>query len=174
MIDRNLGAAMIARTPLVDAAGLYREGVIGGLIGAAAIAVWFFVVDLITGRPLFTPTVLGTALFRREELLTHSTTLPASAAMVVMFTFVHAVVFMVLGALASRLLGLAERNPNLGFGIIILFVVFMFGFVGWAMLFAEPVLKALTLPAILVGNLLAAGAMAGYFRRRHPSLRILP
>src|SRR5260370_34011477 len=40
-----------------------REGFIAGLIGAAAGALWFLVVDLIAGRPLFTPAMLGSAVF---------------------------------------------------------------------------------------------------------------
>jgi len=55
-----------------------------------------------------------------------------------------------------------------------LFVLFEFGFIAGAMLFAQPVLRALAWPAILVANLLAAAAMAGYFRLRHPNLRVQP
>jgi hypothetical protein len=36
------------------------------------------------------------------------------------------------------------------------------------------VLASLSWPAILVGNLLAAAAMAVYFRRHHPNLLINP
>ncbi len=96
-----------------------QDGVVAGLIGAATIAIWFLVVDTINGRPLYTPTVLGTA-------------------------------------------------------ILFLFVLFEFGFVAAAMLLAEPVLHALAWPAILVANLLAAAAMAIYFRRRHSGMRIEP
>ena len=41
---------------------IVREGLIAGILGATAVAVWFFVVDLISGRPLFTPRVLGEGL----------------------------------------------------------------------------------------------------------------
>ena len=37
-----------------------------------------------------------------------------------------------------------------------------------------PVLRALAWPAIVVANLLAAAAMGGYFRWRHPNLRVQP
>src|SRR5262249_18669683 len=74
----------------------------------------------------------------------------------------------------SKLLSLAERNLDLGFGILLLFVVFEFGFVGAAFIFAEPVLHALTWPAILIGNLMAAAVMATYFLRRRPNLMIQP
>ena len=41
---------------------IVREGLIAGFLGATAVAVWFFVVDLIGGRPLFTPNALGVGL----------------------------------------------------------------------------------------------------------------
>ena len=40
-----------------------HEGFIAGLIGAAAVALWFLVVDVIAGRPFFTPAMLGSAVF---------------------------------------------------------------------------------------------------------------
>src|SRR2546422_3623474 len=40
-----------------------REGFIAGLIGAAAVAPWFLIVDLVAGRPFFTPAMLGSAVF---------------------------------------------------------------------------------------------------------------
>ena len=39
-----------------------REGVITGFIGATAIAVWFLIVDVIGGHPLYTPNFLGQGL----------------------------------------------------------------------------------------------------------------
>jgi hypothetical protein len=91
-----------------------------------------------------------------------------------MYTWVHGLAFCTIGGLASVLLELAERNLNLGFGILLCFVIFEFGFVVGAFIFAEPILHAVAWPAILVGNLLAAGAMAIYFRHHHPSLAIRP
>ncbi|HXG15385.1 MAG TPA: hypothetical protein VNK50_04005 [Calidithermus sp.] len=167
-----------ATTPLPatapDTARLYGEGIVAGVIGAATVAVWFLLVDAVRGRPLYTPTVLGTALFRRGAGLESPDTLPVSVEMVLMFTWVHGLAFAAIGGLASRLLGIAERNPSLGFGVLLLFVVFEAGFTVAAMLFAQPVLKALTWPAILVANLLAAVAMALWFRWRHPALRVSP
>ena len=42
---------------------VYLEGIRAGLVGASIIALWFLIVDTIAGRPLYTPTVLGAALF---------------------------------------------------------------------------------------------------------------
>ena len=153
---------------------LYQEGIIAGLIGAATIAVWFLIIDALNGRPLYTPTVLGTALFKGGEGLGAPASLPVDLGIVLMFTWVHGLVFIVIGGIASRLLGLAEHNPNIGFGILLLFVVFEFGFVAVNMVFADIVLRALTWQAVLVGNLLAAIAMSIYFWRHHPTLIVNP
>jgi len=156
-----------------ELSGVYVEGVVSGLIGAATIAVWFFIVDLYNGRPFYTPNVLGAAL-SLSRTIPDPATAPISLDLVVFYTWVHALVFCAIGGVAAKLLALAERDLDVGFGILLLFVIFEFGFVAAAMVFAEPILRALALPAILVGNLLAAGTMAVYFWRHHPKLAIAP
>ncbi|OLA96413.1 MAG: hypothetical protein AUH20_03780 [Candidatus Rokubacteria bacterium 13_2_20CM_69_15_2] len=152
---------------------LYQEGLVAGLVGAATIALWFLILDSLSGRPLYTPTVLGTALFRRGGTTPLSEILP-NLEMVLMFTWVHGLVFVAIGGIVARLLALAERQPSVGFGILMLFVFFEFGFIVAAMFFAEPILHALAWPAVLVANILAAAAMGGYFWLRHPNLRVQP
>jgi hypothetical protein len=158
----------------VDVDSVYGEGLVAGLLGAATIALWFFVLDVVAGRPFHTPTLLGTALFRGGRGLAAPEAVPVSFEMVLLYTWVHALVFCVIGGVAARLLAVAERQPNAGFGILLLFVVLAFGFLVVTLIFAEPVLHALTWPAILGGNLLAALAMGAYFWRRHPELEIFP
>jgi len=161
-------------SPAEEVSKLYQEGIVAGVIGAATIALWFLIVDAMNGQPLYTPTVLGTALFKGGAGLASPEGLAVNLEMVLMFTWVHGLVFIIIGGIASRLLGFAEHDPNLGFGILLLFVVFEFGFVAINMLFADAVLRALTWQAVLVGNLLAAASMAGYFWRRHPNLTVNP
>ena len=67
----------------------YQEGMIAGALGALTIALWFLLVDTVAGRPLWTPTVLGTALFRGGAGLGTPETLTVSLEMVLMFTWVH-------------------------------------------------------------------------------------
>lgn len=166
--------SVLTRSDPEEISRLYLEGIVAGVIGAATIAIWFLILDTVNGRPLSTPTVLGTALFRRGEGLGSPESLPISFEMVLLYTWVHGLVFAVIGGVASRLLQLAERNPNLGFGILLLFVVFEFGFLSVATLVEGRILQALAWQAILVGNLLAVAAMAAYFWRRHPNLKIRP
>src|SRR5437870_3627508 len=87
-----------------DVAQLYQEGIVAGILGAAMIAVWFLILDSLNGRPLYTPTVIGTALFRGGQGLDSPETLPVSFDMVLVVTWVHGVVFAVIGGIASRLL----------------------------------------------------------------------
>jgi hypothetical protein len=157
-----------------DVSRVYIEGIAAGLIGAATIAIWFLLLDALNGRPLHTPTVLGTALFRQSAGLDAPGNLDVSFEMVLMYTWVHALVFCMIGGVASKLIALAERDSNLGFGILLFFVFFEFGFIVVALVFAEPVLHTLAWPAILLGNLLAAGMMGAYFWRHHPDLAIRP
>ena len=157
-----------------ELSGVYGEGIVAGLLGAAAVAVWFLIVDTINGQPFHTPTVLGTAVFRGGAGLEHAETIPVSYEMVMAFTWVHCLIFAAIGGIAARLLAFAEHTANVGFGIVLLFVIFEFGFVAVTMVFAEDVLRSLAWPAVLVGNLLAAAVMGAYFRRRHPNLHIEP
>jgi hypothetical protein len=157
-----------------DTTRLYQEGMVAGVLGALAIALWFLLLDTLSGRPLWTPTVLGTAIFRGGAGLGTLETLPVSLEMVLMFTWVHGLVFVGLGGVVARLLDHVERHPNLGFGVLLLFVVFQFGFIVAATVVAAPVLQVLSSWSILVANLLAAAAMIAYFRRRHPNLHVSP
>jgi hypothetical protein len=167
-------ASVVSVRSTEEVSGLYQDGIIAGVIGAAVIAIWFLVIDALNGQPFYTPTVLGTALFKGGAGLNAPENLAVSLDTVLMFTWVHGLVFIILGGIASRLLGVAEQDPNLGFGILLLFVVFEFGFVAVNLAFAEVVLKALAWQAVLGGNLLAAASMAGYFWWRHPNLRVNP
>jgi hypothetical protein len=157
-----------------DRSGVYAEGLLAGVIGAGTIAVWFLILDLAQGRPFYTPNVIGTALLRGGEGLASPEMLPIDLEVVLPFTWIHVLVFLLIGVAASRLIALAERNASFGFGVLLLFVVFEFGFLLASMVVAQPVLQALAWPAVLIGNLMAAAAMAALFWRRHPHLAIRP
>jgi hypothetical protein len=94
--------------------------------------------------------------------------------MVGAFTATYWLLCVLLGALAARLLALAAQEPNLGFGVLLGFVLATAGLVGGAMLFAEPVLHGLAWPAVGLGHLGAVGAMGGSLWRRHAPLVIYP
>lgn len=160
--------------PSTAALKLHRRGFAAGTVGAATIALWFLLLDLIHGHPLFTPTILGTAAFKGVMALATVEKIPVTFDVVIGFTFVHWLSFAALGCIASQIFVLAERNPQLDVGVIVLFVmvfvVFEFGFLAAATTFASPVLQALAWPTatILIGNLLAVVAMGFYLWRWYP------
>jgi hypothetical protein len=175
MRDSDVSAPAVSRSDATVRDGsLYQEGLVAGLLGAATIAIWFLALDTVRGQPFYTPSLLGRALFQRDIILGPLEIQPIAGAMVLMYTWVHGLAFCIIGGVAAQLIALAERRPNTGFGVLLFFVLFGFGFIAVAMLVAEPVLHALTWPAILAGNLLAAAVMGGYFRRQHPTLQIWP
>ena len=153
---------------------LVQEGIMAGMCGAATITLWFLLLDMWAGHPLSIPNMLGTALFKGENGLMLSAHIELSLSIVGAFTAIHWLAFELIGALASLLLALAEQNPNLGFGVLLFFVLAIEGFVGGAMMFAEPVLHALAWQSVLVGHLVAAVAMGGYLWRRHAHMVIYP
>ena len=163
----------VSASPL-DTTRVYQEGLVAGILGGLTVAVWFLVVDVVQGRPFYTPTVLGTALFGRGAWPTTLQNVPPSLEMVAMFTWVHLLAFAVVGVVVSRLIAMAEQHPSLGFGFVLLFVILEACFTAAAMIVAAPVLRALTWPAILVANLLAAAVMTGYFWLRHPTMAMRP
>jgi hypothetical protein len=153
---------------------LSQEGMIAGTCGAVTITLWFLLLDVLAGHPLYTPNMLGTALFQGGGGLMPSAHVEFSLGIVGAFTATHWLVFELIGALASLLLALAEQNPNLGFGVLLCFVLATEGLVGGAMMFAEPVLHALAWQSVLIGNLGAAVAMGAYLWRRHAYMVIYP
>lgn len=155
-------------------AAVITDGLLAGLAGGVTIALWFLAYDVFQGRPFYTPTVLGAAVFRAGPDLTAPGGVTPSLDLVLPFTWLHLLVFCILGGVASYLLSIAERDPNYGFGVLLLFVVFEFGFILTSQVMAESVLDALAWPAVLAGNLFAAAAMAAVLWRRHPRLDILP
>ena len=161
-------------TSSLDSTRVYQEGIVGGILGGLTVALWFLVVDAVQGRPLYTPTVLGTALFGRGVWPTTLESMPPSIEMVAMFTWVHLLAFAVVGVVVARLIAMAEQHPSLGFGFVLLFVILEACFTAAVMIVAAPVLRTLTWPAILVANLLAAAVMTGYFWLRHPTMAMRP
>ncbi len=148
--------------------GVYMHGVATGIVGALTLAFWFFWLDVARGQPLYTPTVLGNALFRGGSGLGNLEALPGSVPMTISFTLVHLVSFVIMGVAASLLIDMLDRGFNVALGFVLLFVVLQFGFFAFAMTFAAVALDALEWPVVILGNAIAAATMATYLWRRHP------
>jgi hypothetical protein len=146
---------------------IVREGAIAGLIGAAAVAAWFLVIDVVDGAPLQTPTVLWAVLFGGVR---DASALTVGAGPVVAYTIVHGLAFVLFGIAAALLLAGAEREPAMLLALLIFFAAFEVFFLALVAFWALPVLGVLAWWEILAGNLVASCAMLYYFHRRHPGL----
>ncbi len=88
---------------------ILREGFIAGLIGAAAVALWFLVVDVIAGRPFFTPAMLGSAVFwgvhdPAQVVIEYSR--------IIGYTMIHVSAFIIVGTISAVLAAEVEVAPH--------------------------------------------------------------
>jgi len=154
---------MLNRIPLV-----VRQGVTVGLIGAVSVAVWLLLVDTISGRPFYTPAVLGSAAFHglRDPRLVVINFDAVGA-----YTAIHTLLFMFVGLIAAAVAAEAERSPKVVWLLVEFFVVFEFAFYACVWIIFAPLLAALAWVNVAAGNLLASAGMGYYLWRAHPELR---
>lgn len=145
-----------------------REGLVGGLLGAVAVMIWFLAMDLVRGQLLFTPAALGSAIFFGARGVAE---VQLTAVTIVGYTLLHVTAFLAVGFLASALALAAERNPHVVLGLGLLFVTFEVLFIGLLAIIATWLLDALNWWAIFAANLIAAAVMGAYLWHEHPKLR---
>lgn len=148
---------------------IIREGVIVGVIGATIIAAWFFIVDAIAGAPLFTPATLGRGMLRVFGPL------PAEAGTltpVMSYTVLHYAAFIGIGLVAAMIVDVANREPSMLVGFVVLFAAMEVGFYAFVGLLQQATaLGDLAWYNVMIGNVLAAAGMGLYLLRAHPALR---
>lgn len=145
----------------------FREGVYAGFIGATAVAIWFFIVDVVAGAAFMTPDLLGRGLIS----VLGTTMMPDTmASHVIGYTIFHYAAFSLVGVLLAMLVHQAERTPAVVAGFLIAFVAFELGAVGLTALLMQSEYGGLAWYQIFIANLLAAGMMFWFMWRRHPRL----
>jgi hypothetical protein len=147
---------------------LIRDGVIAGVLGATAVALWFLAIDTIYAVPLATPAALGRGLLR----VLGPQGSEGRMVFVVAYTVFHYAAFIGVGMLVSVIVHAATRYPSVLAGAMMLFVAFEIGFYGLSAALQEsPLFGALGWAAVGTGNLVAALVMGVYMWRRHPELK---
>lgn len=147
-----------------------REGIIAGSLGAAAVALWFLIVDSVAGRPLHTPAVLGAIVSGASN--------PIAAAegadrlqFVAVYTPIHFIAFALFGALVVFLMHGAQRRPSVLMLMLLLFAAFEVGFTGLVAILEQTALGDLAWYQVAIGNLIAVVVMGWYVLRRHPGVK---
>jgi hypothetical protein len=149
---------MLSRHPV-------RDGVIAGLIGAVSVATWFFVLDVIAGRPFFTPAVLGASLlqvtggeFGGRGLVFH----------VIVYSIFHVVAFVALGIVATLVSNALELQPKAVNVTLALFALFELAYLlGVRAAAASELFGTYAWWHFGAGNLIAAILMGRYIWTTH-------
>lgn len=147
---------------------LLTRGLITGLFGAAAVALWFFFLDFSDGHPFRTPAALGSALLFG---VARAESMQVTFGVVAAYTLVHLIAFAVAGTIFVAIAEQVERASSLVLltvpGAIALEAVVVTGLA----LGGDWVLGAVGVWSVLVANLLAVVSMGWYVWRTHPTLR---
>jgi hypothetical protein len=159
---RPLGLAMLRDNPTV------LRGLVTGLIGAAVVAAWFFMLDLAEGVPLATPAALGAALLFGAG---GPAEVVISFGLVATYTVVHVVAFAVAGLVLVALAEQVERAPAMALVVILTGIVLEALAFATLVVAAEWVLGTIGWWSVAVGNLLAVLGMGWWVWRTHPRLQ---
>jgi len=142
-----------------------KEGLSTGLLGAATVAIWFFLVDVVSGTPFRTPGILGSMVFlgisSADEAVINVTT-------VGLYSLLHGTVFFLVGIGTTAIIRAADRAPSVLGLFIPLTLVLQALFVGLTAILAQFILGAIAWWAVLGGNLLASFLMGSLLLYWHP------
>jgi hypothetical protein len=157
-----IGLGVLVRYPLM------ARGLGTGMVGAAAVAVWFFVLDLATSRPFHTPAALGSALLVGA---TSPAEIQVSWATIGAYTVVHLAAFAVVGVAFTWVARRLEQMPSWWLLALMAFIVLEGLFVATVGIVSAWVLGAIGWWAVAVGNLVGVGAMAKWVLAARPELQ---
>ena len=118
-----MGAGSHAPLPArlsVRSSSIAIDGVFAGVIGGLTVALFYLLIDTIQGRPLWTPSLLGSALFLGSSVEKMTA---VNVPMVFAYTGVHMAMFVAAGMVFSFMVAQFESNPPLAV-LLILAVVY--------------------------------------------------
>ncbi|MGH7674439.1 MAG: hypothetical protein ACREMV_04130 [Gemmatimonadales bacterium] len=158
---RPFGPAALRSHPLL------ARGLVIGLVGAAAVALWFLILELAAGRPFRTPAALGSALLLGAS---GPHEIQVSIGVVATYTVVHLAAFWAAGVAFVALAEQLERTPGLIQLAVMAGIVLEGLVVGTLAVGAQWVLGVIGWWTVLVGNAIAVAAMGWLVWRAHPAL----
>ena len=153
------GASAASRVMPAEIVG---DGMMAGVIGASAIALFFLLVDTVRREALFTPSVMASALLRG--------TAPSDAegvdlSMVAAYSVIHGAAFVAVGIVAAWVTALRRSSVATFTLAIALFGTLELGFLFTCVAIEPGLLEAVGVAPATIGNLLSAIGMATYLHR---------
>ncbi len=144
-----------------------REGFGVGLVGAAVVAAWYLLCDLLAGRPLHTFDAFG-RIFIAGEIPPAGG--PIDSGAVLGFLLLHLVISLLAGWGLTFLTHLAARNPALRMGVWLGLVIAFCYFLGLSYMLNLLTGERLPLWELIGATVLAVVTMGWMLWRRHPRL----
>jgi len=132
-----------------------RRGAIAGLLAGATLIVLFFVMDLIGGQPLATPTFLAGILFGNAMA-------EAGSVLIGLYTAAHFLVFILLGIGAAMFFTAFDIPRNLVIGAAYGLFACSAVFYPALIITGTDILTAPAWPAVFFGNVIAGTVIVGY------------
>lgn len=165
-------ASPAAREPIPSpTANLLYEAFYGGAFGGSVIALFFLIIDFFKGQPLWTPSLVGTALFTGAD--PHTVAL-VRYDMVAYFTIVHFAAFGLLGAFISRL---SHRSRLIDQHVLVMagavFLVLTAAILLGDALLMHGIVSAIGTASVLIGNAITGLVMAAFMQSAHEKERAL-
>jgi hypothetical protein len=145
------------------------QGLIVGLIGYAAVALFFAIYNLAAGRsPFYTAALFGGALFYGLRDPAQVNVWPGA---VLAYNGVHLLIFLALGTIASWLAYLAERGPQFWYIGAIVFAFVVFHMFGAALFLTAGIRAVIPTWSVFVATMLSGSAMLACLLWMHPHFR---
>jgi len=135
--------------------GHVSRGIIAGVIGATALAVWFLAVDGSQGNAFRTPGFLGGALLGTDSI-------EPSLGAITLYSILHYGAFIVVGVAVSWLLSKMHATPNIFSGLALGFGLFDLVFYTSVTVTGIDVIGEFGWPPVLMGNLIAGISLVSY------------
>ena len=157
------------RSRAEERAEIVWQGLIGGLIGYAIVAILVGTIDAAQGRSFFfTAAMLGEATF-------YGLTDPANVVVwpgaVLAYNGVHLLGFLFIGMSAAWLAYLAEQGTELWYLGLVLFLLVVAHALGAVLFMTEPLRAAMPAWAVIVPTVVGLTGMCMYLIRARPALR---
>src|SRR5262245_14219005 len=93
------------------------RGALAGLLAATVLALWFFAIDLIRDRPLFTPAFMISTLLGHKAVTT-------DLMLIATYTVIHFASFVLVGIVVAWVLERTGIQPHILLGLVLGFLLF--------------------------------------------------
>ena len=144
------------------------EGTTVGIIGGLAVALWFLVLDSLTGRPLLTPSLLGQVVLMGDSSPDTGSVIFGA---VLLYTAFHFITFALLGMGLVAVVHWGIENSVVRYALLPIFLAFEVIFYGLLEVLSERTGELFPFWAVVAANTLAAVSMGLYLWIRHPAFR---